>query len=347
MSGNVQALSQDRSDLASLAERDVQRVFHSYDRNGDGYLTQAEVDLPGASFTPLDTDQDKRLSLAEMTPRSLIDGYLPEMQTFVQQAFQQIDVDHSGRLTPDELASQTVLGALETDFHMSRQVRADGWDQGAFTRQLTKTLAAAPAMAQPRATRTGKTPVLVVQGYMEPSYFFMYGVYRHLQEEGQAVYGINLFPNVSHAETQAQKLAAKIQEILKETGATKINLVCHSFGGLVARHLIQNMGGARYVDRYVSIATPHFGTAWCYTPGLGGACQDMRIGSPFLTELNKKTIWSPVRYSAMYTKTDEITIPARNCELPGAKNYPPVPKTGHFLILWSPTTYQYVDESLK
>jgi Ca2+-binding EF-hand superfamily protein len=337
-----------RSALSGLVEQDLLRVFRLYDRNGDGYLTAAEADLPADVVKELDKDGDNRLSQAEMTPRTMVNGYATAIEGFAKEAFDQIDADHNGRVTTIEIGKAVILGALEQDLQWSRGILPDGWDRETFTRRVVQALGSQPEWKPFRTMATSKkTPVLLVQGYLEPSYYFMYGIYRHLQKQGWPVYGINLFPNVAHADVQARKVEAKIQAILKETGSPKINLVAHSFGGLISRQVIQKMGGDKYVDHYVSIATPHFGTNICHLPGTGDACIDMLPGSTYLADLNKVTTVSPVKYSAMYTKTDEITLPPRNCILPGAKNYPPVPLTGHFLILWSPTTYANVDDALQ
>jgi hypothetical protein len=338
----------ERSGLTGLVERDLSRVFRLHDRNGDGFLTAAEAELPDNVVAELDKDHDGRLSRAEMAPSTLVNGYASAMAGFATEAFDQIDTDHSGLVTPLELGKAAILGVLEQELHWSRDITPVGWDRATFSRRIVTALGNLPEWKPFRtAAASQRTPVLLVQGYLEPSYYFMYGIYRHLQKQGWPVYGINLFPNVAHADVQAKKVEAKIQAILKETGSPKINLVCHSFGGLISRQVIQKMGGYKYVDRYVSIATPHYGTNICYLPGTGDACIDMMPGSAYLADLNQQTVVSPVKYSAMYTKTDEITLPPRNCILPGAKNYPPIPWTGHFLILWSPTTFDYVDEALK
>jgi triacylglycerol esterase/lipase EstA (alpha/beta hydrolase family) len=41
----------------------------------------------------------------------------------------------------------------------------------------------------------------------------------------------------------------------------RLDLVGHSLGGLIARWYVQELGGARHVDRIVTLATPHAGTA--------------------------------------------------------------------------------------
>lgn len=330
------------SPAGNLARRGAERAFRDADRNGDGRLTVPEAGLPREAFDKLDRDGDGTLSLAEMVPDELIRSYVPVIERFFQSSFRQADANGDGRLSAAERQ------ALPFGEGLFEAAGGQSWDYATFVQQFSHAVMGEGSRLEGRRSPSGRTPVLVVQGYLEPSYYFMYGIYRHLQKQGWPVYGINLFPNVDRADAQVPRVEAKIREILRETGASKVNLVNHSFGGLISRRIIQARGGDRYVDRYVSIATPHFGTLWCYAgPILGGACIDMVPGSEFLTELNRQTIWPPVKYSNIWTKGDEITLPpAKTNPLPGAKNYPPVPWTDHLLILWSPTTYRYVDEAL-
>ena len=44
----------------------------------------------------------------------------------------------------------------------------------------------------------------------------------------------------------------------------RIDLVCHSLGGLVARVYVQELGGSRRVDRCITLGTPHRGTYGSY-----------------------------------------------------------------------------------
>ncbi len=45
-------------------------------------------------------------------------------------------------------------------------------------------------------------------------------------------------------------------------GSHKINLVGHSMGGLVSRYYIENLGQDRYVDKLITICTPHWGSGY-------------------------------------------------------------------------------------
>lgn len=60
---------------------------------------------------------------------------------------------------------------------------------------------------------------------------------------------------------RGEQLAPQIDDILRETGAEKVNFVGHSMGGLDGRYLVSSLG---YGDRVASVTTvgsPHYGTS--------------------------------------------------------------------------------------
>ena len=48
-------------------------------------------------------------------------------------------------------------------------------------------------------------------------------------------------------------------EVLKETGASKVNVIAHSKGGLDTRYAISRLGMSQYVASLTTINTPHIG----------------------------------------------------------------------------------------
>lgn len=56
----------------------------------------------------------------------------------------------------------------------------------------------------------------------------------------------------------ATQLAEHIAAVCESTGATQVDIVGHSLGGLVARYFMQT-GGASRVRRLVTLGTPYFG----------------------------------------------------------------------------------------
>src|SRR5262247_260549 len=52
-------------------------------------------------------------------------------------------------------------------------------------------------------------------------------------------------------------LARRIEEVCRETGASRVDVVGHSLGGLVARHLVELGDGSR-VRRFVTLGSPYY-----------------------------------------------------------------------------------------
>ena len=113
----------------------------------------------------------------------------------------------------------------------------------------------------------------------------------------------------------AQRLANTVNAVKARTGASKVDLVAHSMGGLVSRDYIKNLGGAANVDSLIMLGTPNYGTGLANLGNIINcagvtACQQMAIGSSYLNALNAgdDTIGS-VRYTSIATMSDEVVIP--------------------------------------
>ncbi len=123
----------------------------------------------------------------------------------------------------------------------------------------------------------------------------------------------------------------------------RIDLVCHSLGGLVARLYIQELGGERRVDHCVTLGTPHEGTynAYWVASRVG---QELRPDSPLLERLRAScpTV-SRVRCLSIVAGSDNLVIPrvfARHAEEVH------VPNLGHMGMLFSPYVLRLIADRL-
>lgn len=80
-----------------------------------------------------------------------------------------------------------------------------------------------------------------------------------LQAAGAQVFLGGLDAWNSH-ENNALKLKAKIEQVLAETGAAKVNLIAHSKGGLESRYMISMLDMADKVASLTTVCTPHRGS---------------------------------------------------------------------------------------
>ena len=61
-------------------------------------------------------------------------------------------------------------------------------------------------------------------------------------------------------ETNAAEIIRRIDQVLAETGAEKVNLIAHSKGGLEARMAASSLGAGAKIASITTIATPHRGS---------------------------------------------------------------------------------------
>jgi triacylglycerol esterase/lipase EstA (alpha/beta hydrolase family) len=146
--------------------------------------------------------------------------------------------------------------------------------------------------------------------------------------------------------TTAKEEVTKVSEILRKTGAAKIDLITHSMGGLSTRYYIKNLGGESTVEDWVSLGGPNHGTEaanLCFEV----SCTEMRIGSKFLTELNAgDETPGAVHYGTWWSPCDEFIKPAESTILTGATNT----KTeciSHLALLTNEKVYVGVREFVK
>ncbi len=122
--------------------------------------------------------------------------------------------------------------------------------------------------------------------------------------------------NVDHA----AEIGAAVEVLRARTGASEIDLVAHSMGGLAARRYLMDVGPRR-VRRVVFVATPHRGTYTAYVAfGLGR--DEMIPGSLFLEALNAgPPVPDGVEAITIRTPMDTVILPGESATLPGVEDH--------------------------
>lgn len=106
-----------------------------------------------------------------------------------------------------------------------------------------------------------KYPILMVHGvfFRDFRYLNYWGrIPKELEQNGAVVYYGNQ-QSAASVEECGKELAKRIQEIVKETGCGKINIIAHSKGGLDSRYALSKLGISQYVASLTTINTPHRG----------------------------------------------------------------------------------------
>jgi pimeloyl-ACP methyl ester carboxylesterase len=133
------------------------------------------------------------------------------------------------------------------------------------------------------------------------------------------------------------------QYLRRHVRGGRLDLVGHSLGGLVARVYIEQLGGARRVDRCVTLGAPHRGTYNAYWLGSRLGAQ-LRPDSPLFRRLDGSGAATPgVRFLSIVAGSDNLVIPR---VFAGHEQSVRVPDLGHVAMLFSPQVLRLVGDFL-
>jgi triacylglycerol esterase/lipase EstA (alpha/beta hydrolase family) len=166
-----------------------------------------------------------------------------------------------------------------------------------------------------------------------------------LADNGYCVYAFNYggtsaispIQGTGEIAASAAQLATFVNTVLAATGASKVDLVGHSQGGMMPRYYVNFLGGADKVNDFVAFAPSNYGTTLDGLTTLAGllgassaingtlssvceACVEQEQGSAFLAGLNATPTVPGVRYTVIESVDDEIVTPYSNAFLPAASN---------------------------
>ena len=157
------------------------------------------------------------------------------------------------------------------------------------------------------------SPLLYDNGYCV--FAFNYGSYN-----GSGTFGVYATGEIAQS---ASQLSAFVDHVLTATGASKVDIVGHSQGGMMPRYYINFDSGDSKVGTLVGLAPSNHGTTLdglftlaSYFPGASAftadcpACQEQEAGSPFLAHLNGSgETRSTVNYTVIESRNDEVVMP--------------------------------------
>ena len=138
-------------------------------------------------------------------------------------------------------------------------------------------------------------------------------------------------------ERQALRLKRTIDE---GVGGGRIDLVAHSLGGLVARCYLQLLGGARRVDRLITLGTPHHGThAAVFIPS--AFVRQLMPDSPFLEHLNAQPVPEGLRATSIVAGRDLLIQPVSSASCPFGETVA-FDDYGHVELLFRPRVFSEI-----
>lgn len=128
-----------------------------------------------------------------------------------------------------------------------------------------------------------------------------YGIENYLKKQGWSddeLYAIEMNDKSGNNENNAKQLASYVDEVLKKTGKSKVDIVGHSMGGPNALTYIHNDGGSK-VNDVVTFGSPN---------------KMVTSKAPVGTDPNDKIL-----YTSIYS-TNDFVVNNRLSPLDGAKN---------------------------
>lgn len=224
-------------------------------------------------------------------------------------------------------------------------------------------------------------PVILVHGTFANEAFSWQALSPMLANAGYCVFGLNYgadaetlghFYGLAPIPQSAAQLGAFVTKVLAATGASQVDMVGHSQGGMMPRYYIDFLGGASKVHMLVGLAPSNHGTnadgitnliaalmklGFPSLSQLGcTACQEQVLGSSFLQQLNAggDTVPGP-KYVVIESKYDEVVTPYTGAFLSGPadqvqnillQNQCSTDYTEHIGIIYDPVALQDVMNAL-
>jgi triacylglycerol lipase len=198
--------------------------------------------------------------------------------------------------------------------------------------------------SKPTATRTPVRRVVLVHGFLETGSTFAL-LQDRLENQGVKC----LVPKLSPMDGRGglEKLAKGLKrDIDAAFGPDEtISVVGFSMGGIVSRYYLQNLGGAKRCETFITVASPHHGTrsAWLY-PSQGA--EEMRPGSRFLRDLEQsESNLGDMKVISYRTRLDLIILPSSSSIWERAENIEH-PSLLHPLLLLSPKVIKDIERRI-
>jgi|RhiMethySRZTD1v2_1073278.scaffolds.fasta_scaffold04299_16 pimeloyl-ACP methyl ester carboxylesterase len=195
-----------------------------------------------------------------------------------------------------------------------------------------------------RPAAGGGRPIVVVHGWTQNRTNFVW-LARFLRRKGLGpFFGFN-YNSYHAAEKSAKALGTFVERVRAHTGADKVDLICHSFGGLVARVYVDMLEGHRHVRQVVTLGSPHRGVAHA-NPSWGPSVRDMHAEIGIARKLAALPLAPGVGYTSIYSAHDNIVFPGSVSCLGERGTDIGVAEFGHFGILFCTEVADHVCRAL-
>ena len=194
------------------------------------------------------------------------------------------------------------------------------------------------------ALNNNQTPIVLLHGLLQNQGCWL-PLKRRLEQAGFFNLHTVPLPAWHNVEYLTEQVARKVDELRHATGLSKVHLIGHSMGGILARNFIQIRGGEKKVASCVLIGTPNQGSrlaSFAISP-LGRL---MIPRGEFMRRLGAAPFPPQIPVLSIYSRHDNLIQPAANAFLPGAENVE-LSGLGHTGLLFSGEVHQRIISFLR
>ena len=247
-----------------------------------------------------------------------------------------------------------------------------------FTAAPNRSAGANDWTCQPTAQHPN--PVILIPGTLYNHGATFVKTAPRLKNAGYCVFALNYgftpaslgrLSGLAPVSSSVDELAQFVDRVRAATGATKVDMVGWSQGGLLPIAYIKQRGGADKVAHYVGWATSANGSSISGLGTLVGSIgilgfgnlalnlhdvqgvRDQLTGSDYVTALKAIPLPAGPKYTSIYSKHDSVITPYANSALPAPahnvriQDYCPFDLTGHIGIYLDDPTLQFTMNALN
>ncbi|MBI4817260.1 MAG: alpha/beta fold hydrolase [Deltaproteobacteria bacterium] len=185
-------------------------------------------------------------------------------------------------------------------------------------------------------------PVILLHGYLMTWANFVY-LWPAMSRNGlRSIHPVTIKRWLSGTNVQIELLSRAVDAVLERTGASQVDIVAHSMGGVLSRGLAGRdlEAGRSRIHRIVTLGTPHHGTRLAEL-ALGRGGRAMRRGSRFLASLPP-----PREVTSIWSTHDNLVVPAESGDARGIVSFR-LEGLGHFSLLFSSKVATLVVKALR
>ncbi|MFY4776770.1 esterase/lipase family protein [Metabacillus sp. RGM 3146] len=178
-----------------------------------------------------------------------------------------------------------------------------------------------------KAQTTGHDPVIFIHGAGGIGASF-YSIENYLKTQGwtdNELYPIEMQDKTGNNQNNAKQLASYVDEVLKKTGKSKVDIVAHSMGGPNALTYILKDGGGNKVNDVITFGSPN---------------KMVTSVAPLGTDPNHKILYTSIYSSGDYVVNNWLS------PLKGAKNVQ-ISGTDHLGMLMNSDVNKLIKEGLN